>query len=239
MKKFWSYTENEKYGVGCTGQTVYLYDKKGAELAKFKDLPYAYKSAFSPTGNIFIVKTTEGRIAVYSLETLSLIKKFRYSKVDCAQDNGFCFSPDGKYFINVECQGDSLHSAISIYDTSDFTKISQLLLGDKMTVSHVEFVYGEYQVLGFMRGDDGVLFDCYVGKFVNNEINDIQIISEQEHDFYCDYLNLKLMGFTEKAYEWRHFEVSLDKLRNANHSLAKLWDYYNNTNNNIQGKFDV
>ena len=227
MKKFWSYIENDEYGVGCTGQTVYLYDKNGTELKKFKDLPYAYKSAFSPLGNIFVIKTTEGRLAVYSLDTLSLIKKFRYSKVDGAQDDGFCFSSDGKYFINVERQGDSLHSAISVYDTNNFMRISQLLFGDKVTASHIELTDDEYYVLGFMRGDDGVLSDCYVGKFANNEIKDVKIISEREYEFYNDYLDLKLMGFTEKAYEWSHFEISLDKLRSAGYSLAKLWKYYN------------
>ena len=227
MKKLWSYIENDEYGVGCTGQTVYLYDKNGTELKKFKDLPYAYKSAFSPLGNIFVVKTTEGRLAVYSLETSSLIKKFRYSKVNGAQDDGFCFSSDGKYFINVERQGDSLHSAISVYDTNHFTRVSQLLLGDKVTASHIELTDDEYYVLGFMRGNDGVLSDCYVGKFANNEIKDVKIISEREYEFYNDYLDLKLMGFTEKAYEWSHFEISLDKLRSACHSLAKLWKYYN------------
>ena len=227
MKKLWSYIENDKYGVGCTGQTVYLYDKNGTELKKFKDLPYAYKSAFSPLGNIFVIKTTEGRLAVYSLETSSLIKKFRYSKVNGAQDDGFCFSSDGKYFINVERQGDSLHSAISVYDTNNFMRISQLLFGDKVTASHIELTDDEYYVLGFMRGNDGVLSDCYVGKFANNEIKDVKIISEREYKFYNDYLDLKLMGFTEKAYEWSHFEISLDKLRSAGYSLAKLWKYYN------------
>ena len=227
MKKFWSYIENDNYGVGCTGQTVYLYDKNGTELVKFKDLPYAYKSAFSPLGNILVVKTTEGRLAVYSLETLSLIKKFRYSKVNGAQDDGFCFSSDGKYFINLERQGDGLHSAISVYNTEDFSRVSQLLLDENMMVSHIELVNGEYYVLGFMRGTNGVLSDCFVGKFENNEIKDTLFISEQEHEFYNDYLDLKLMGFTEKAYEWSHFEISLDKLRSAGHSLAKLWKYYN------------
>ena len=227
MKKLWSYIENDEYGVGCTGQTVYLYDKNGTELKKFKDLPYAYKSAFSPLGNIFVVKTTEGRLAVYSLDTLSLIKKFRYSNVDGAQDDGFCFSPNGKYFINIERQGDSLHSAISVYDTNNFTRVSQLLLGDKVTASHIEVANDEYYVLGSMRSDDGVPSDCYVGKFANNEIKDVKIISEREHEFYRDYLDLKLMGFTEKAYEWSRFEISLDKLRSAGHSLANLWKYYN------------
>ena len=226
MRSFWSYIENDKYCVGCTGQTVFVYDKMGKELAKFKDLPYAYKSAFSPLGNIFVVKTTEGRLAVYSLETLSLIKKFRYSKVDGAQDDGFCFSSDGKYFLNVERQGDSLHSAISVYDTNDFTRVSQLLLGDTATASQIEAADGEYFVLGFMRGKDDVLSYCYVGKFANNEINDVQIISEQEHAFYNGYLDLKLMGFTEKAYEWSCFDVSLDELKSTERSLAKLWKYY-------------
>ncbi len=226
MKKFLSYIENDKYGVGCTGQTVYIYDKSGNELAKFKDLPYAYKSAFSPLGNIIVVKTTEGRLTVYSLENLSLINKFRYSKVDGAQDDGFCFSSDGKFFINVERQGDDSHSAISVYDTTDFSRKSQLLLGESMMVSHIELVDGEYYVLGFMRGDDRVLSDCFVGKFSDNEIKDILRIPEREHQFYNDYLDLKIIGFTEKVYDWSHIEIALDQLRSANHSLAKLWNYH-------------
>ena len=36
MKKFWGYASNNKFSVGCTGQTVFLYDKNGNELGKFK-----------------------------------------------------------------------------------------------------------------------------------------------------------------------------------------------------------
>ena len=70
MRNFISYIKNDKYAIGCTGQTVYVYDSEGTEIAKFKDLPYAYTSAFSPNGDIFVIKTTEGRLAIYSLETL-------------------------------------------------------------------------------------------------------------------------------------------------------------------------
>ena len=226
MKKFWSYAENDKYGVGCTGQTVFVYDKIGNELAKFKDLPYAYKSALSPNGDIFVVKSTEGRLAVYSSETLSLIKKFRYSKVAYGQDDGFCFSPDGRLFINVERQGDSLHSAISVYDTADFSRQSQMLLDESMMISQIEAVDGKYYVLGFLRDTDLVISNCFVGRFADNEIKDIVSISYQERNFYREFLDLKIMGFTEKAYEWSHFVVGLDKLKTAEHSLAKLWKYY-------------
>ena len=226
MKKFCSYIENDKYGVGCTGQTVYLYDKNGTELKKFKDLPYANKSAFSPLGNIFVIKTTEGRLAVYSLDTISLIKKFRYSKVNGAQDDGFCFSSDGRHFINLERQGDDLHSAVSVYNTEDFSRVSQLLLDENMMVSHIELANGEYYVFGFMRGIDRVITTGFVGKYANGQIKDILPISDQEYEFYSDYLYLKMMGFTEKAYG-DYFSVSLEKLRSADHSLAKLWKYYN------------
>ena len=226
MKKFWSYVENDKYGVGCTGQTVFVYDKIGNELAKFKDLPYAYKSALSPNGDIFVVKSTEGRLAVYSSETLSLIKKFRYSKVAYGQDDGFCFSSDGRLFINVERQGDSLHSAISVYDTADFSRQSQMLLDESMMISQIEAVDGMYYVLGFLRDTDLIISNCFVGRFVDNEIKDVVFISHLECDFYREFLNLKIMGFTEKAYEWSHFVVDLDKLKTAEHSLAKLWKHY-------------
>ena len=226
MKKFWSYIENDKYAVGCTGQTVYLYDKNGVELAKFKDLTYAYSPAFSPLGNIFVVKSNSGRLAVYSLETLSLIKKFRYSKVDGGQDDGFCFSSDGKYFINIELQGDCLHSAISVYDTSDFSRKSQLLLGDMMMASYIELEDGEYYVLGFLRGANGVRSDHYVGKFSDNEIKDIQTISDNEYFFYLMYLSLKANGFTQKSYDWSYLDVDLEALKRADHSLAKLWKYH-------------
>ena len=228
MRKFYSYIKNDKYAIGCTGQTVYVYDSEGTEIAKFKDLPYAYTSAISPNGDIFVVKTTEGRLAVYSLETLSLIKKLRYSKVNGAQDDGFCFSSDGKYFINVERQGDDLHSAISVYNTKDFSRVSQLLLDENMMVSHIELAGGEYYAFGFVRGTDRV--NGFVGKYANHQIQDILFISEQEHDFYLNYLDLKMMGFTEKAYG-DYFDVSLEKLKSADHSLAKLWRYYSGKGN--------
>lgn len=222
IKKFWSYIENDRYAIGCTGQTVYVYDKNGTELVNFTDLPYAYKAAFSPCGNIFVVKTTEGRLAVYSLETLSLVKKFRYSDITYLQDDGFCFSADGKYFINIERHIDTSTSAISVYDTEDFSIQSQLLLHKRIVISQIELTNGEYYVLGLMRAED-TKTDCIVGKFANNNLKDIRFITEQEKWFYENYLDLKIMGFTEKAYDWHEFQTELLQLKSINLSLANLW----------------
>ena len=31
MPQFWSYIGNDQFNIGCTGQTVYVYDKAGKE----------------------------------------------------------------------------------------------------------------------------------------------------------------------------------------------------------------
>lgn len=38
MPQFWSCIGNDQFNIGCTGQTVYVYDKAGKELARFKEL---------------------------------------------------------------------------------------------------------------------------------------------------------------------------------------------------------
>ncbi len=209
MPNFVSYIGNEKYKIGCTGQTVLVYDKNGTELAKFKGLRYAYDSIISPNGDIFVVKTTEGILAVFSLKTLTLIKKFRFSKITYAQDDGFCFSADGKYFLNVERQADELQSAISVYETSNFTRVSQLLLEENIMINCIEQNEKEYYVLGFLRNDDGIAETFFVGKYENNDIKSILGISEKEYWCYSNYIKVRLRGNTD-----------------ISHSLAKLWSYY-------------
>ncbi len=223
MKKFWAYISNGKFFVGTTGQTVYLFDENGNEINRFKDIKYGYNAMFSPDGKFFIVKSTEGRLAVYSLETFSLIKKFRFSKVDSSQDDGFCFSEDGKYFINVERQGDALHSAISVYKTDDFSRVSQWLFEENGMIRYIEFddTAKEYYVFGVNRGDQ---LHGFVAKYKDNMIVDKVKITKNEYDFYTSYMSLKMMGFTEKAYEWSYIDCELEQLKSMNHSLAKLYN---------------
>ena len=216
MPRFKSIIENEKYSVGCTGQTVWVWDKSDTVLAKFKDLIYANKAVFSPTRDTFVVKSTEGRLAVYSLETMSLIKKFRFSKVSYSQDDGFCFSPDGKYFLNVERHGDDLHSAISVYDASDFSLSSRLTVDESMMIEHIQEALGEYYVLGFLRGDDGVITCGFVAKYGNGEICDVMKISDAEREFYWEHLYQTMFGYRLDDGQ---------KVKKV-HTLADLWTYY-------------
>ncbi len=236
MKKFWSYISNEQYSVGCTGGTVYIYDKEGTEIAKFKDVQYGYNPVISPRGDILVVKSTEGKLAVYSLETMSLIKKFRFSKVDGAQDDGYCFSADGKYFYNVERQGASTNSAISTYETTEFKRVCMCLENDEITEpKYIEAdLGGEIFVLGFLRGKEGVLRCGFVAKLVNDRLEGLIEIPENVYDYYSNFKSLELNGFTGKAKQWSGFKyqgVDMTGLENIKKPLKELWEskYSNNT----------
>ena len=232
MAGFWSLIDNEKYRVGCTGQTVYVYDTNGTELAKFKDLTYAYTAAFSPKGDIFVVKTTEGRLAVYSLETLCLIKKFRFSKVDGSQDDNFCFSSDGENFYNIERHMDSCKTALSIYRTKDFSLEKRLFETDNNPVlGTIEYddMTDTFYILGFFRNQIGCASKYFVAKLCDDALKDIEDIPQDEYTYYSGYKNLEFMGFTKKAKEWSSLKYEgydLSDIENIQHSLAELWQYH-------------
>ena len=225
MPSFWSCISNGTHTVGCTGQTVYVYDKNGNELAKFKDLKYAYLPIISPNGKQLVVKSTDGRLAVYSLETMTLIKKIRFSKVNYSQDGGCCFSTDGSLFYNIESHTDDLHSAVSLYNTTDFSKIAQYDFEEADMLTHMECdaQADTCYILGNIRGDDGYY---YVAKFRDGQVFEAVKITEKEWWFYVSYIRLKAGGFTDKQYEWSYnLYGDLEELKTADHSLAELHHY--------------
>ncbi len=234
MKNFWSYISNGKFSVGTTGQTVYLYDENGNEIKKFEDIKYGYTPMFSPDGKLLIVKSTIGQIAVYSLETFDLIKKFRFSKVGGAQDDGFCFSPDGKELYNIERHIDSCKSRLSVYDTKTFGLKRQLLDDDiNLSISVIEYdeITEAYYILGFFRDNEtGVLSQCFVSKLEDNILSEIVFVSEGEYDLYQSYNRLKLNGFTKKAFQWSFIDnYNLDVFKSLDLSLSDLHRKYKTT----------
>lgn len=230
MKNFKGYTTNGSFSVGCTGQTVYLYDKDGNEIRKFKDIIYAYTPMISPDGKIFVVKSTDGRLAVYSLKTFSLVKKFRFSKVNGAQDDGFCFSKNGEYFINLERHIDDLHSVITTYNTCDFSIKSKLVLPDDMQVQFIERddKGDKYYVLGFVLGQKREYDNRYfVAEFKNNNLSNITKITQKEYEYYWHYKRFEIMGFPESSFYITELGCTLEQIKVRKHSLAKLYKHYN------------
>lgn len=203
MKKFKSYIKNEQYAIGCTGTTVYVYDLEGNELARFKDLQYGYNPMFNPVRNEFIVKSTDGRLAYYSLDEMRLIKKFRFSKVDGSQDDSFCFSKDGALFYNLERHIVSYNSGLSVYDVNDFSVVRTFAIEDENLRLHdiqCDYETGEIYLLGEKRDDsENENFAAILGR---DGLEKVAYISESVADYYHWSISLEISGFTDYAFEW-------------------------------------
>lgn len=228
-KKYWTYLETSKYNIGLTTRTVYVYDKNNNEIVTFKDLTSAYKGIVSPNEEMLVLKSSEGRIAVYSLIELKLIKKFRFSKVDGSQDDNFIFSPDSKCLFNIERQGQSTKTALSIYNTIDFTLEKRLFEDDDLIVlCHIEHDHeaNVYFILGLIRDKETrCASEFFVSKFINDRLEDIRYIDQKQHSFILMAKSVETSGFTEESYKWSFvFKIkSLNELKTMDLSLSSLW----------------
>ena len=209
MRKFWGFYDNEKYRVGCDGQTIYVYNQQDVELAKFRDIDYAYHGAFQPGTNIFAAKSTTGKLAVYDLDKLALITKFRFG-CDGAQDHGFAFTPDGKEFYNILYMP-SLQTKLTIYDTVDFS-LKETLFADRkdLHLDEIEFDAdaGEWYILGYTRGSQGCYNFGFIGRLADGTIADMKRMDRQRYDYLKDYKTWQRTGFTEKAYQWSGLKLA-------------------------------
>ncbi|MDO5328359.1 MAG: hypothetical protein Q4G00_16850 [Clostridia bacterium] len=251
-KSFVSLIANDRYQVGCTGQTVYVRDATGNELAKFKDMTYAYYPALHPNGEIAAVYSNNGIMAVYSLSELRLIKKFRVSAMDDTETDRIpLFSPDGKYLYHIEGRkGDSLNSRLSVYSTLDYQPVIRLFeQGSKLVLSRMEWddKTNCLFLLGYFRKEE--YNEQFIAKLIDQSLQDVRYPDDHVYDFYRDYIGLKQLGFTQHSYKWSGFammpivkadlekhlghpvdmgpfnrEYSLEDIKKMNLSLAQLWE---------------
>lgn len=213
MRKCYGFYDNGKYRVGCNSATVYVYNQENVELAKFRDIPYAYTGAFRPGTNLFVAKSTEGKLAIYDLDAGKLLKKISIAS-HSGQDEGYAFSHSGDLFYNIEKPRDSLYTQLAVYDTSDFSKKAVYFAGNRrMHLEELEVYPDEIYVVGFMRDDDGVLDYGFAAKYADGEIIAPRRIQskayvlpnhrgkrdETDYGYLQQYKFWERQGFTEKG----------------------------------------
>ncbi len=211
-KEFRLFVTNGIYSVGCNGQTLFFY-KYDEEVKRIKDLIYVNFLAISPDNDTLGVKSCDGRLAFYSLSQQKLIKKFRFSKIDYAQDGNCLFLPNGD-FVNIENIGSELTQYISFYSAKDFLLIKHF----PEQFENVCYYFVEYAsesdacfLLGYDRHDDNFKHGYFVGKLFDDKL-DKCYITENESEFYLEYM--------------RYPESFSTKEINKKHTLAKLYRYY-------------
>lgn len=216
MRKFWGFYDNGTYRVGCNGATVYVYDSQDNEVAKFKDFPYAYKGMFMPGRNIIVIKSTEGYLGFYDLDALELMQKIVITRIG-AQDEGFSFTLDGRFFYNIEKPQFSTATQLAIYETETFTKVNTLFSDRKeLVLCHIEFDNESEKcyTLGFMRDETGVFDFGFIGllNVEGADICEIKRMERSQYNYVNGYKNWELRGFTEKSLEWNYDLRNLEKI---------------------------
>lgn len=236
MRKFYGFFDNGKYKVGCNGGTIYVYDQTNTELARFKDLSNTYRGAFHPATNVFVAKSTMGSLAVYDLDTLSLVKKINITRKG-AQDEGFAFSASGDLFYNIEKPTLSTRTQLTVYDGASFNIIATYFADEeKIVLDYVETHDDEVYLLGFMRDDNDIFDYGFTAKLVNGELRDIRRIQSTDYAIAnsimpwdkTDYRYLHIYkyweahGFSEntaKQYECLQQEPEPPKV-----SIKRIWE---------------
>ena len=150
--------------------------------------------------------------------------------MDGSQDDGYTFSLDGAHFYNIERQNNSCNSAISVYDTSNFSRINIYLAEDEdINPDFIEYdKTGNLFVLGFCRGENGVFCHGFIAKFSEAQgLTDTYKLSYDDYRFYHNFKNLERSGFTDKAKQWSGFfydGVDMTGMENQKYPLFELWE---------------
>lgn len=208
MPIIYSNVSNENYSVCCMGQTVYVYQSAGRELARFT-LVMADFPVISPKGDIFAVKSKDGCLAVYSFEKLSRIATLKFSDKSAVQEKGMCFSSDGEKLYSVENDG----TEIAVYDMNALS--AEKKIRTEKAVSHIECTDGEIFVLGTET-------ENFVSKLADAGLTDIKTSDAEQFDFYYNYKCAEARGFSSAA-----LDLYLPKLHNVEEnktSLKELWE---------------
>jgi len=187
---------NDKFTAVLTGRTVKIFNKgSNDEAARFKDLKYAYRAAFNPVKNQLFVKSTEPWLAFYCLDTMSLLRKIRIKKPNNnPQDEGFCFSADGKYVLNLEfvpaideiSSMPTCTSNLVKYDCCSFEEIERFFANDRYHFRVIERHNDGY----LLAGREWVSNVCQMFFFDGKTIKAISEISPDEYSSISPYAEI-------------------------------------------------
>jgi len=201
MREFYGVAQNNEFRVGCAGQTVYVYGKSGEEIARLRDVTYAYAAAFSPNGSLLAVRSTTPWLAFYAPPDFRLVREVRMRRPNSQpQDDGFCFSPDGKLFWSLEYQNDLTTHLVS-YDTKTFAEAGRFFEGARYVFSHIEpNAEGGYDLLGFRREPEADDNSHWIARFDDKRIISQTPLNRSVYQRASTLKKIELCGFTERIH---------------------------------------
>ncbi len=201
MREYYGVAQTNEFRVGCAGQTVYVFNGKGEEIARLRDVTYAYAAAFSPNGSLLAVRSTTPWFVFYAPPDFRLVQKVRMRRPNSQpQDDGFCFSPDGKLFWSLEYQNDLTTHLVS-YDTNTFAEAGRFFEGERYVFSHIEpTADGGYDLLGFRREPEADDNSHWLARFDGKRIISQTPLTRSVYQRASTLKKIEVCGFTERIH---------------------------------------
>ncbi len=230
MRSFWSFVVRDQYSIGCTGQSVYVYEN-GCEVFRLSGFQYTYKSCISPNLDFFALKSNIGIMYVYSLKDFKLVKKVRFMKTDSTQDCMFTFSLTGDELISVD-HYEGVHHCITHYTVPTLEiKTRYFHDSDVIEPCAIEPTCDNDLMYALMqeRNMDGIVDKHSVALIKNGKIEKNILITQNEFELYSGFKELQAKGFTEKSKEWsllKYRGYDLSDIEDQDYSISKLFDLY-------------
>lgn len=230
--KLISYSIGTDWEAGCNSQSTYVFDHEGNQLARFQDIRYTWLTMFCPEKPLLIVKGTKPKLAVYDMLSMSLLHKLDLrAAYGSPQDDGCCFTPDGRHLINSEfsCKN-NFCSTLRVYDTETFTERAALLTDQNMLISHIEHArdQGSLYLLGLDRGKNAAALEYGIYKYQSGRISGRRKLTSRQHLDINVQMRTKLSGSTAFARKWYlnempYVPLSLEDLFENDNALATLY----------------
>lgn len=220
MKNYKSIVFSKKHLAGSTGAVIEVYDKSRSAVARFDGLKRVYDLTISPCGKLLCAKSAMGYFLVYSLETLSLLKKVEIEKNYDSVDGAMIFSSDSGKLYNVEVCSETVEGGlctVAVYDTDDFSLIERIEFCEDMHICDFEYDQCECLVIGYVRGEEGYSF---VAKLCDGAVLHPVKITKSELDLYT-----ALKCLENRGHKSGRFVGDVERFIDRGFSLAKLYEY--------------
>ncbi len=230
MGRFWSYVTRGKYSVGCTGQSVYVYEN-GNEVLRLKGFQYTYRCCISPDQAYFALKSNTGMMYVYSLKDLTLQAKRRFTKADSTQDRMVTFSPSGEFLISVDTYS-GVHGCVSYYEVPSLEQRQRVFAeDDRIEPIAVEPTDKDGMIYALLweRNQAGIVDRYSAARIKDGKLEKKIYITEDELNLYSGFIDLRSKGFTEKAKTWsalKYQGYDVSQIEMQDYSIEELFEKY-------------
>jgi len=145
-------SKNGNYLARNDGEKVYLYDlnKDCLEIAVFEDLNYVQEICFSDNEEMLALKSIEPKVAIYNMETKTMILEIEISNANPTQEGKFCFSKDHKYLLSII----QLNGLIESFVVIDLIKKSYKIIFQLEQFRFYEIIYVSWRDIYIVLAKD-------------------------------------------------------------------------------------